>query len=157
MRLYTDWCVCVCMYVRMNAQILRRCFPPFTLTHSNILPNVLFPPLLLVSFFFFFQTSFFWSSHLSPSVPSLVRFDFFHLPANLYFCFSPCPIITSLNSLHLFFSCYPLPPTLHYFPSFLLSACFVCVCMCMSGCVLARGLPGNVLLHRSLCPINITR
>lgn len=128
-RLYTDWCVC--MYVRMNAQILRRCFPPFTLTHSNILPNVLFPPLLLVSFFFFFQTSFFWSSHLSPSVPSLVRFDFFHLPANLYFCFSPCPIITSLNSLHLFSPAILYPRPFITFPPFSCQhALCVCVCVC---------------------------
>lgn len=147
--------VCVCMWGWMH----RSSGDVFHLLPSLTQIFCLMFCFLLSSLcpFFFFQTSFFWSSHLSPSVPSLVRFDFFHLPANLYFCFSPCPIITSLNSLHLFFSCYPLPPTLHYFPSFLLSACFVCVCMCMSGCVLARGLPGNVLLHRSLCPINITR
>lgn len=94
---------------------------------------------------------------LSLRVPSLVRFDFFHLLPNPYFYFSPCPIVTSLNS---FFppSCYPLhlfPPSslLSLLP--LVSKLFFCVCVCV--CVLARGLPGNVLPHSSLCPINITR
>lgn len=53
---------------------------------------------------------------LSPRIPSLVRFDFFHLLPNPYFYFSPCPIVTSLNSLHLFLllspSSLPPPPSL---------------------------------------------
>lgn len=67
-------------------------------SHSSV-PS--FPPVPL-----FLLSS---SSRPAPSVPSLVRFDFFHLLANPYFC--------SSLSYH----------RLHCFLSFLLSVCVACV------------------------------
>ncbi len=78
---------------------------------------------------------------LSLRVPSLVRFDFFHLLPNPYFYFSPCPIVTSLNS----FFFHPAIPSISSSPLFIafsLSSCqhalCVCVCVCVCVCLSVR-------------------
>lgn len=126
--------------------------------HLNLSPSLLLCPC--------FSTSFSWSSHLSPSVPSLVRFDIFHLLPNPYFYFSPCPVITFLKSLH-FFLCYPpsLSPAFHRLLSFMLSACFVCECIvCVCACVCVRVYFSQGVVRYcsapslpTVCPINISR
>lgn len=126
--------VCVWAHVRMNAQLLQRCFPLFTLTHPfGISPN---PPLLSLGALV--SPDPLIPLPLSLWVPSLVRFDFFHHLPNPYFYFSPL----SYHHLSQFTAFYSSPavPSFSFHPlrcflSFLLSVC----CVCVSGCVLARG------------------
>lgn len=138
----------VCSYVRMSTS---SAVPPLPLTHS--FSTSLNPPFLSLLLCPCFSTSFSWSSHLAPSVPSLVRFDFFHLLGNLYFSFGLLSPL-SIRCFIIFFlmlSFVSTPPS-HCF--FFLLPLFSMLWLCV--CVLATGLPDNVPLHRSLCPINIT-